>query len=231
MENSEEKELSYYERNKEKIKAKYQSKKIEKIEKSKEYYHNNKDNVKEYQKQYRDSLSDEEKLKMKEYQKEYQKCYREKNSKNLTEEKIEKRKEYRNNWQNKNKNKIAEKVREKYNNDPLFKLSHILRTRIRESFDIKKCKKNNKTEKILGCTFKQFKIYLESKFEDWMTWDNHGKSNDGIFAPNKSWDIDHIIPLHKATTEEEIIKLNHYTNLQPLCSYVNRIVKKNKIKY
>ena len=59
MEKSDEKELSYYERNKEKIKAKYQSKKLEKIKKSKEYYYNNKENVKEYQKQYRDSLSDE----------------------------------------------------------------------------------------------------------------------------------------------------------------------------
>jgi hypothetical protein len=28
--------------------------------------------------------------------------------------------------------------------------------------------------------------------------------------------MDHIIPISSAKTEEEIIKLNHYTNFQPL---------------
>jgi len=32
-------------------------------------------------------------------------------------------------------------------------------------------------------------------------------------------------------TEEDIIKLNHYTNLQPLCSKINRDIKKDKIEY
>ena len=41
------------------------------------------------------------------------------------------------------------------------------------------------------------------------------------------WDIDHIIPVSSAKREEEIIKLNHYTNLQPLCSKINRYIKKN----
>ena len=48
---------------------------------------------------------------------------------------------------------------------------------------------------------------------------------------NHGWDIDHIIPVSTAKTEEDIIKLNHYTNLQPLCSYINRYVKKDIIRY
>ncbi len=61
-----------------------------------------------------------------------------------------------------------------------------------------------------------------------MTWDNRGNPKDGILEINKTWDIDHIIPLASATTEEEINKLNHYTNLQPLCSYTNRIIKRDQ---
>jgi len=45
-----------------------------------------------------------------------------------------------------------------------------------------------------------------------MNFDNYGKYN-GEF--NFGWDIDHIIPTSSAKTEEEIIKLNHYTNLKP----------------
>ena len=44
-------------------------------------------------------------------------------------------------------------------------------------------------------------------------------------------DIDHIIPISTAKTEEEIIKLNHYSNLQPLCSYTNRVIKRDKVNY
>jgi hypothetical protein len=62
-----------------------------------------------------------------------------------------------------------------------------------------------------------------------MNWNNHGNPIDGIYTINKTWDIDHIIPLSSAKTEEDIIKLNHYTNLKPLCTYYNRFIKKDKI--
>ena len=52
-----------------------------------------------------------------------------------------------------------------------------------------------------------------------MTFDNHGLHG---------WHIDHITPLSTATTEEEIIKLCHYTNLQPLWAEDN-LAKSNKI--
>ena len=60
-----------------------------------------------------------------------------------------------------------------------------------------------------------------------MNWKNYGNPRDGIFDISKTWDIDHIIPLDSATSEEEIIKLNNHTNLQPLCSYTNRFIKRN----
>ena len=82
---------------------------------------------------------------------------------------------------------------------------------------IKEYRKNN-VDKV--------KTYIESKFESWMTWDNRGLYNG---ERNYGWDIDHVVPLDNAKTEEEIVKLNHYTNLQPLCSYVNRYIKRNII--
>ena len=38
-----------------------------------------------------------------------------------------------------------------------------------------------------------------------MTWENRS-----------DWHIDHIIPIASAITEEDVIRLNHYTNLRPL---------------
>ena len=56
-----------------------------------------------------------------------------------------------------------------------------------------------------------------------MSWENYGKYNGEI---NYGWDIDHIIPISIAKTEEDVMKLSHYTNLQPLCGFINRCVKR-----
>lgn len=153
-------------------------------------------------------------------------------SKNVDRYKSVEAKVKRKEWETNNKAKLKTiKNRyklKKYSDDPLFKVKENVRNLIRASIVGIGKKKNTKTEMILGCTFEVFKQYLESKFESWMTWENKGNPKDGIFEPNKTWDIDHIIPLSSAKTEEEVIKLNHYTNYQPLCSYHNRFIKKNK---
>lgn len=107
--------------------------------------------------------------------------------------------------------------------DPIYRLKCNLQTLIRGSVKRNGFKKNSRTEQILGCSIPEFKQYLEKQFESWMTWENHGKCNG---KPKFGWDIDHIIPTSKANTLEELIELNHYTNLRPLCSYVNRNVKR-----
>lgn len=109
--------------------------------------------------------------------------------------------------------------------DNLFKLKRRIRTLILYSFSAKKTNKSSETEIILGCSFQEFKKHLESKFEPWMNWENYGKYNGSL---NFGWDIDHIIPISSAITEEELYTLNHYTNMQPLCSYTNRYIKRNK---
>jgi len=132
-------------------------------------------------------------------------------------------------YKEKNKNKIREQHREytrtRANNDELFKLGRNLGTMLRNCFKRQGFSKSGKSKDIIGCSFEEFKIYLESKFESWMSWDNYGKYN-GEF--NHGWDVDHIVPLCSAFSESDLIKLNHYTNLQPLCSKMNRDIKKGK---
>ena len=71
-------------------------------------------------------------------------------------------------------------------------------------------KKNSKTEQILGCTFDRFKKHIEDRFKSGMNWLNHGE-----------WHIDHKKPLALANTQQELIELNHYSNLQPLWASEN----------
>lgn len=121
-----------------------------------------------------------------------------------------------------NKTSINEKVLKKLHSDSLFKLKHYSRNIVRKALVRKGYVKDSKTIQILGCTYEEFKAHLESKFEPWMNWDNYGLYNGEL---NHGWDIDHIVPLSTAKTEQDIIKLNHFSNLQPLCSKVNRHLK------
>jgi hypothetical protein len=194
--------------------------KLKIAQQKKEWYLNNKENVLENVSNYK--KENEETIKEK------NKKYREENTnvidewrKNNKEEVKEWRKQYR----EKNRDKINEYERTKRREDPLYWLKAKLRSNISASFKKKGYTKNSETYKIIGCTFEEFKTYLESKFDSWMNWDNRGLYNG---TPNYGWDIDHIIPNSAGLTQDDIVKLNHYTNLQPLCSYYNRDIKKNK---
>ena len=195
--------------------------KLKIAQQKKEWYLNNKENVLDNVSKY--------KKENEEIVKEKNKKYREENT-NIIDEwrknNKEEIKEWRKQYREKNRDKINEYERTKRREDPLYWLKAKLRSNISTSLKHKGYTKNSRTYEILGCTFEEFKLYLESKFESWMTWDNRGLYNG---TPKYGWDIDHMIPNSAGLTEDEIIKLNHYTNLQPLCSYYNRDIKKNKI--
>ena len=108
----------------------------------------------------------------------------------------------------KNPNYMKDYQDNRLKNDIIFKVSRSIRTRISKSIKRKNFRKNSKTQEILGCSFEEFKLYLEAKFEPWMSWLNKGLYNG---EPNYGWDLDHIIPVSTAKTEEDIIRLNHYT--------------------
>jgi hypothetical protein len=96
--------------------------------------------------------------------------------------------------------------------DPLFKLKCVTRTLISSALERKFTIKSKKTVEILGCSYYEFKVLMESKFTSEMNWYNHGKY----------WEIDHIIPLSWAKSEEEVYKYNHFTNFQPVTVKYNR---------
>ena len=206
-----------------------------KLKYQKEYQKINQDIISEYQKEYRvknkDIIKDRSKDRVKKYSKEYYELNREKiikYSKEYRLENLEYKKQYSKEYRIKNKLKRYDYHKLKMSTDTIYLLSKKIRDNILRCLKNNGYSKSSKTQDIIGCSFEEFKNYIESKFEDWMEWGNKGLYN-GDFK--YGWDIDHIIPLSSAATEEDIIRLNHYTNLQPLCSKINRDIKKDKIDY
>ena len=128
-----------------------------------------------------------------------------------------------------NKNKLiknnTQRREERRKTDKLFDLRLNISNTIRTSIQ-KRCKKSKSTKEILKCSLEDFKNHIESQFESWMNWDNYGNVCETL-QPNCSWDLDHIIPVSSAETEEEVYLLNHWSNFQPLCSYKNRNIKRD----
>ena len=94
-------------------------------------------------------------------------------------------------------------------NNPLKALP--TRLCIRLNTALKKNKKSGSVVRDLGCTIPELKIYLESRFQPGMTWDNYGKGHG-------KWQIDHILPLSSfdLSNKVQLLKACHYSNLQPL---------------
>lgn len=178
----------------------------------------NKDGLKSYCNECRRIESKEYRLKHPEKRKKTIKKYYENNQdselRRFKEYRInnpEKRKKTVKNYYENNKkiiNKKQGKLNKKYyQNNVLYRIIVIQRGRIREILKIKNKEKKIKTIDIVGCSPEFLKEHLEKQFKDGMTWENYGFYG---------WHIDHIIPLSSAKTEEEVYKLCHYTNLQPL---------------
>lgn len=198
---------------------------------AKEYRKNNKEKVNKYNREYI-------KNKSKEYKDKENKRLKLYNDNNTNNRKNTQRKYYlankeklnlkSNQYRINNKDKVNKKANETAKNrksiDPVYKLKCGLRRNISMLINRNSNSKKPKTVDVLGCTYEEFKQHLESKFESWMTWENYGLYN-GEF--NFGWDIDHIKPLSSGNTIEEIVELNNYLNLQPLCSKINRDLKRN----
>jgi len=193
----------------------------------KQYRIKNKEKIKECQKQYRIKNKEE----LKEYSKQYRIENREQlNARRRTEKWREKNKDQIKQYWINNKEEIKEWQKQyqkkRKQSDIMFKLKNTLRVLV--VLSLKGYTKKSRTYEMLGCSYEEFKNHIESQWEEWMDWDNHGSYNG---KEKDGWDLDHVIPLASVNTEEEIIKLNHYTNFQPLCSHINRYVKKDLLDW
>ena len=135
-----------------------------------------------------------------------EKAYRENNHSKV----IASRRKYRRNHPEKRREwdkKAQAKRNAKYKNDPFFKLKRNLRySCLRVVKTLALGKKPTSTFKWIGCSPEALKAYIESLFQEGMTWDNYGRYG---------WHIDHIRPV-SSFKPEEWQQINHYTNLQPL---------------
>ena len=126
-------------------------------------------------------------------------------------------------WQNANREhhnaRAVRYISERRKTDPLFAFKCHIKSMIATSIKRRGFTKRSRTFEILGCTFDEFKVQIERQFMPGMTWDNRGE-----------WQIDHIIPLATAKTEEDVIALNHVSNLRPLWAGDN-MQKRDKLLF
>lgn len=117
-----------------------------------------------------------------------------------------------------NRVRIREYTREYYAKrrakDSGYRVLNSLRTRLRIALKSQGAVKISTTMSLVGCSLSDLRSWLESKFQEGMTWENHG-----ILG----WHIDHIKPcalfdFSDLNAQQECF---HYTNLQPLWAEEN----------
>jgi hypothetical protein len=90
--------------------------------------------------------------------------------------------------------------------DDFYKFKRLIRDCVLKSFKRTNHRKSSYAKDIIGIDFDKAWDYLKN------TW----KHNYGTEYNGEEYHIDHIVPLSTAKTEEDVIKLCHYTNLQLL---------------
>lgn len=128
----------------------------------------------------------------------------------------QKTKELRAKWR---KDNIVNYQKRKRETDPIFALKFKMRTKLNKIFARFNYTKRSKSNEILGCDWETLKLHIERQFPKGMTWENRSE-----------WHIDHIMPLASAKTEQDVVELNHYTNLRPLWAHEN-LAKSAKVEY
>jgi predicted DNA-binding protein YlxM (UPF0122 family) len=132
------------------------------------------------------------------------------------------------------------KVRYKGKCDICIKLRRMISGRINKSLlKIKSSKNRESSIKNLPYTIKELKEHLESLFEPWMNFNNHGQYNPNMWNDNDSstwkWQVDHVQPhstfKYKSIHDEEFKKCWSLSNLRPLSAKENLLDGVNRIRH
>jgi hypothetical protein len=138
----------------------------------------------------------------------YCKLWRIKNKQNIREKRIQKR------------DVLAYQARVKRKN-PSVRIRQNLSRRLNWFLCRDNLNKSHSIIDLIGINIKDFKLYLESKFTNRMSWDNYGQFG---------WHVDHVRPCASfdLTDVDQQKSCFHYTNLQPLW-WKDNISKGSKI--
>jgi 5-methylcytosine-specific restriction endonuclease McrA len=117
-------------------------------------------------------------------------------------------KEYQKFYRSNNRDKINKGLKNYYQRFPWRK---IWRGTMNNALSRLKTIKSNKTINLLGYTYEELKIHLESKFTLEMNWNNYGTY----------WVVDHIKPISKFEPNTDIKEIHSLNNLQPLEKITN----------
>jgi hypothetical protein len=95
----------------------------------------------------------------------------------------------------------------------VFRATTNFRARFRAWFKKKGLRKSARLVEVVGCAPEYLVQHIEAQFKPGMSWDNYGVHG---------WHVDHIVPLASAGNDvDAMLKLWHYTNLQPLWAKEN----------
>ena len=184
------------------------------------YTQNHKKEKQEYMVEYRKQNKEKIEIKRKEYRNNNREKVNNWNKKSYERHKEERKikiKIYREN----NKEKINKQQLKRKKENPLIKMKYVIRNEILRCFKTKGLTKNKKTEEIIKMPLNDFYYYLLKTFKN-----NYHYEWDG----KEKVHIDHIIPLSEAKTEQEVIELCHYSNLQ-LLKVKDNLQKSNKLNW
>lgn len=124
--------------------------------------------------------------------------------------------------------------------DPAYKLRGLISCQIYKGLKLQSSTKRGKScWDYLGYSQEDLKCHLESKFESWMTWENHGKYIKSKWKENDSttwtWEIDHIIPHsslpYRSMEDENFKKCWALENLRPLAAKQNLLDGVNRTRH
>lgn len=125
---------------------------------------------------------------------------------------------YASTYQKANIRSVVDRRKKRAEQDHVYALKERIRGLIRGCMKRAGTEKTSRTAEILGCSTERFKAHIERQFDHGMSWENFGL-----------WHLDHIVPISSASTYDDVIALNHFTNFMPLWAKENLKKHANRV--